>query len=105
MSIKPPLFSLGKVVATPGALQMLAEVGRHPLEFLGSHVTGDFGDICEEDRQANLAAIAHGGRVLSSYKVGRCAQEASWKLWIISEGRNAEGGAYQVTTLLLPEEY
>lgn len=105
MSSKPPLFSLGNVVATPGALQMLAEVGRHPLEFLATHITGDFGDIDEEDRQANLAAIAHGGRVLSSYRVGRNAQEASWKLWIISEGSNSEGGAYQVTTLLLPEEY
>jgi hypothetical protein len=105
MSSKPQLFSLGKVVATPGVLQMLAEVGRHPLEFLVSHVTGDFGDLCEEDKQANTAAIAYGGRVLSSYAVGRNAHESSWKVWIISEGRNADGSLYYATTLLLPEEY
>ena len=102
MSSKPQLFSLGQVVATPGVLRMLAEVGRHPIEFLVSHVTGDFGDLCEEDKQANTAAIAHGGRVLSSYRVG---PENSWKVWIISEGRNADGSQYYATTLLLPEEY
>jgi hypothetical protein len=105
MNSKPQLFALGNVVATPGVLRMLAEVGRHPLEFLVSHVTGDFGDLCEEDKQANTAAIAHGGRVLSSYRVGRNESETSWKVWIISEGRNADGSQYYATTLLLPEEY
>jgi hypothetical protein len=105
MNIKPPLFSLGQVVATPGALQMLHEAGLHPLEFISRHVAGNFGELCDDDKEANRSAIAHGGRVLSSYKVGRAEQEAGWKLWVISEGRNAKGEAYQYTTLLLPEEY
>lgn len=99
MSTSPPLFDLGRVVATPGALRVLAEVGRHPFEFLVRHVTGDPGDIDEEDMQANRAALLHGGRIVSSYRVGRNPQEADWKVWIITEaGRH-------VTTLLLPEEY
>ncbi len=83
---------------------MLAEVGRHPLEFLALHITGEFGDLCEEDKQANHTAIAHGERVLSSYKVGRNAQD-DWSVWIVSEGRNADGSAYQTSVILLPEEY
>lgn len=99
MSTQPSLFELGRVVATSGALRLLAEVGRHPFEFLARHVTGDPGDMNEEDKQANRAALLQGGRIVSSYKVGRTPSEATWKVWIITEaGRH-------VTTLLLPEEY
>lgn len=99
MTSAAPLFELGRVVATPGALRLLAEVGRHPFELLARHVTGDPGDIDGEDKQANEAAIRYGGRIVSSYMVGRTAQETGWKVWIITEaGRH-------VTTLLLPEEY
>lgn len=99
MNSKPPQFELGRIVATPGALRLLAEVGRHPIELLTRHVTGDPGDIDAEDRQANEAAMRHGSRIVSSYSVGRTPQEATWKVWVITEaGRH-------VTTLLLPEEY
>lgn len=99
MNTSPPLFELGRVVATPGALRLLAEVGRHPFELLARHVTGDPGDIDEEDRQTNRAAMQTGGRIVSSYRVGRAPEEADWKVWIVTEaGRHA-------TTLLLPEEY
>ena len=98
MSTQPLLFEVGRVVATSGALRLLAEVGRHPFELLASHVTGDPGDMNEEDKQANRAALLHGGRIVSSYQVGRSPQEAAWKVWIITEaGRH-------VTTLLLKEE-
>lgn len=97
MNTSPPLFELGRVVATPGALRLLAEVGRHPFELLARHVTGDPGDD-EEDRQINHVAGQTGGRIVSSYRVGRVPEEAGWKVVIITEaGRNA-------TTLLLPEE-
>jgi hypothetical protein len=36
-----PLFSLGQLVATPGALAALAKAGQTPLEFLARHVRGD----------------------------------------------------------------
>lgn len=99
MNTSPPQFELGRVVATPGALRLLAEVGRHPFELLSRHVTGDAGTLDEADKQANRAALLHGGRILSSYRVGRTPQEADWKVWIITEaGRH-------VTTILLPEEW
>ena len=38
-------FSLGKVVATPGALEALAATGQGAIEFLRRHVTGDGGEL------------------------------------------------------------
>jgi hypothetical protein len=33
-------LSLGKVVATPGALKLLTEVRAHPFDYLARHATG-----------------------------------------------------------------
>jgi hypothetical protein len=43
------LFSLGRVVATPGALAALEDAHQLPVIFLGRHVTGDWGDCGKED--------------------------------------------------------
>lgn len=48
-----PLFGLGQVVGTPGALRALEDAGQHPLGLLTRHVTGDWGDLCDEDRAEN----------------------------------------------------
>ena len=53
LSGKPPLFALGQVVATPGALAALEAAGQAPHEFLVRHVTGDWGDLVEEDVHEN----------------------------------------------------
>ena len=50
---KSPLFSLGQVVATPGALAALGKAAQQPLDFLARHVHGDWGDLCDEDRNEN----------------------------------------------------
>ena len=93
-------FELGKIVATPGALDALARAGQYPLEFLLRHVQGDWGDLDAEDKQMNEQACAHEDnpekrtRVFSAYvtKLGD-------RLWIITEHDRS------VTTLLLPDEY
>ncbi len=89
-----PRFSLGQVVATPGALEALASSSQTPEEFLKRHIQGNWGDVCEDDKQANEAALLHGERLLSSYRTSK-----SVKLWIITEADRS------ATTLLLPEEY
>jgi hypothetical protein len=38
---RKPLFDLGQLVATPGALAALEKSGQSPMEFLTRHVTGD----------------------------------------------------------------
>jgi hypothetical protein len=89
-----PLFSLGQLVATPGALAALEKAGQGPLDFLSRHVHGDWGDLCEEDRRENQFSLERGFRLLSSYRT-----LADSKLYVITEADRS------VTTILLPEEY
>jgi hypothetical protein len=46
---RKPLFDLGQLVATPGAPAALEKTGQNAMEFLSRHVTGDWGEIPEED--------------------------------------------------------
>jgi pilus assembly protein CpaF len=62
------LFDLGSLVATPGALAALAKSGQTPLDFLSRHITGDWGELCEEDRKENQLSVQRGFHILSSYK-------------------------------------
>ncbi len=48
---------LGRVLATPGALKLLMEVGEHPFDYLARHATGDWGDLCAHDRRQNEIAL------------------------------------------------
>lgn len=91
---KRPLFNLGQIVATPGALDTLARAEMDPLKLITRHVTGDWGDMVDEDKQANDEAVIHGDRVFSSYKL-----ESGGKIWVITEWDRS------CTTLLLPDDY
>jgi hypothetical protein len=87
-----PLFSLGQIVATPGALKSLEDAGQDPLDLLARHVSGDWGELPEEDRQENELSVEQGFRILSAY-----ALDTGERVWIITERDRS------VTTLLLPE--
>ena len=60
-----PKFSLGQILATPGALEALQESGQTPAFFLARHVKGDWGEVCDEDKQANDQAFVDGSRLLA----------------------------------------
>ena len=92
-------FSLGRIVATPGALQALHAAGQTADEFLSRHVVGDWGDLDPEDRQANDAAIVDGSRILSAYTTRK-----GERLWIITEAADDQGRRPS-SCLLLPSEY
>ena len=89
-----PLFALGQVVGTPGSLQALEEAGQDPGELLGRHVTGDWGDVPDEDKAENEFSVDRRLRILSAYKF-----ETGVEVWIITEADRS------ATTFLLPEEY
>jgi hypothetical protein len=93
-TLDPRLLNLGQTVATPGALAVLAESNQQPSEFLHRHLRGDWGNLCEEDKQTNQEALEQDLRILSAYRT-----TGGSKLWIITEADRS------VTTLLLPEEY
>jgi len=92
-------FTLGRLVATPGALEALAASGQTPDFFLEKHVACDWGDVCDDDKALNDQALIDGSRILSAYCTLRGV-----KLWIITEAVN-EGGERAATTILLPDEY
>lgn len=94
-----PLFPLGRVVATPGALEVLTQAGQSPAEFLTRHSKGDWGEVSAEDRQLNDEAVRDGSRILSAYRT-----KADVRIWIITEAADDQGHR-ESTTLLLPEEY
>lgn len=93
------LFSLGRIVATPGALHALHESGQSADEFLCRHVTGDWGDLDAEDKALNDAALIDGSRILSAYKTSK-----GERIWVITEAVNEVGLRY-MTTILKAEDY
>lgn len=94
-----PLFDLGRLVATPGALELLTNAQFHPARLLQRHQCGDWGDLCTPDKAANDQALISGGRLLSAYRV------ADIRLYVITEAVNDAAGQRDSTCILLPSEY
>ena len=92
----PPLprFAPGRIVATPGALQALANAGIPPETLLTRHLRGDWGELDGRDRRENERSLSLRLRLLSSYVVADGV-----RVWIITEADRS------ATTLLLPSEY
>ncbi|MBI2233673.1 MAG: type I restriction endonuclease subunit M [Micavibrio aeruginosavorus] len=96
-----PLFPLGQIVATPGAL----ETSRYPeqlFELLARHVRGDWGCVDPEDAATNDEAVTAGLRILSAYAIDPalpCAGFGENCVWIITDADRS------VTTILLPDDY
>jgi len=89
-----PLFPLGRLVATPGALALIRHAGEDLLPaLLERHRSGDWGEVPEEDARENEVSVRHGLRIISSYRV------AGERPWVITERDRS------ATTLLLPSEY
>jgi hypothetical protein len=99
------LFDIGDMGATPGAVAAFEEAygdKSRPamLALTLRHVTGDFGDLSENDRTANIEAIEQGERILSCYLLRELPGQACGEpVWIITEADRAS------TVILLPHEY
>jgi len=89
-----PLFTLGTVCATPGALETLRACNASFTDLVARHVTGDWGDLSEEDAARNLVALEQGSRLLSVYSL-----DEQNTIWVITEADRS------ATTLLLPQDY
>lgn len=94
MSLSAKTFTLGQVVATPGALHAFARGEEEYFPLLMRHARGDWGEVCREDAEANDQALAHGGRLFSAYRL-----RDRTKIWIITEADRSS------TCILLPDEY
>ena len=86
-------FTLGQVLATPGALQLLERADIEALSLLARHQCGDWGQVDPDDWNANEYALKRGWRLCSAYAAG-----TGWVLVMTEADRSA-------TTILLPDEY
>lgn len=88
-------FKLGTIVCTRGIAEYTKKdefrVGIE--KCLTRHATGDWGNICDEDKKTNEEGLKYGYRLMSVYNVYGTV------IWIITEADRS------VTTVLLPEEY
>jgi hypothetical protein len=89
-----PKFSIGQLVATPGALTAVEQSGDNMASYIHRHVQGDWGELCADDILENEFSLQNGLRLLSAYRL-----KDGTKIWIITEADRS------VTTVLLPEEY
>ena len=87
-------FQLGQIVATPGALEALADSGQDAAFFLDKHSSGDYGEVDAEDAAENELSLKEGFRILSAYRTLKGIE-----LWVITKADRSS------TTVFLPEEY
>ena len=87
-------FQLGRIVSTVGALKAFERTRERPLKYLERHYVQDWGDLDQEDKEANDRALKESTRILSAYHL-----TDGTKIWCITEGDRS------ATTFLLPEEY
>jgi hypothetical protein len=90
--VEPAKFQLGRIVATPNALNLIPN--DEILLALGRHSQCDWGDLGAKDKRANDRSVLEGARLLSRYETN-----AGIRFWIISEHDRS------ATTILLPMEY
>lgn len=88
---KPQLFDVGECRATKGVQEILDK--DQMFHLLDKHITGDFGDLCDEDKMTNIMAIRYGERILSRYELFGDV------FYVITEADRS------CTTILLASEY
>lgn len=85
-------LSLGRTVITTNAQNVLTDSDID--NALNRHQFGDWGELCEEDKQVNEDALKDGDRILSVY-----ISSGGKRFWVITEADRS------CTTVLMPEDY
>lgn len=89
------LANLGRVVVTPGAARVLEETETEVIALLARHAASDWGQVDQDDRDANNRALLSGlARTYSNYQLysGQC-------IWVVTEADRS------ATVMCLPDEY
>ena len=92
-------FPLGQIVGTPPPWKPSPKSGQTPDFFLDKHRSGDWGEVCDEDKRLNDQALVDGSRLLSAYRTLR-----GERILIITEAED-DNGKREASTILLPQEY
>ncbi len=89
-----PLFSLGDVVITPGALAAFVAAHTYITPYLAQHQQGTWGNLDPHDILANEHALQTGARLLRAYHL-----PDGTTVWVITEADRRS------TCVLLPDDY
>jgi hypothetical protein len=89
------LFTLGQLVATPGALAAIGVSGNDLSTYLVRHKSGDWGEIDTHDWRENQLSLEQGFRLMSVYRLSITGVT----IWVITEADRSS------TCILLSEEY
>ena len=88
----PSKFELGQICITANAATAVPP--NEVLPAVARHAAGDWGTLAEPDRQENERALGTRGRLLSTYEASN-----GQPFWVITDA------GWQVTTVILPEDY
>jgi hypothetical protein len=88
------MFPLGRLMVTPGALEVLDQANIAADSIFERHVLGDWGDMTDSDKKSNEIALQMGGRILSAYDL-----PGGTTVWVTTEPDRS------ATTLMLPDEH
>ena len=90
--LKKARFFMGRLLITPNAQCRLSP--GEIIDALRRHIGGDWGDVCQQDREANEFALVNDLRLFSVYHTSNAE-----KFWIITEADRS------ATTILMPGDY
>lgn len=91
-----PRFNLGRLVMTCGIANEIKNnqsYKKEILDCLTRYLSGDWGSLCDEDKEANELAIQNNDRILATYTTS-CG-----KIYIITEFNRS------YTTVMFANEY
>ncbi len=92
MSASNGRFPLGRLVVTPAAI---GAVSRDMLfQFIERHLSGDWGDVSENDARSNEYALRHELRIISIYLT-----PSGERIMVLTEADRS------ATTILMANEY
>lgn len=89
------LFTLGQVVITANCNNYIQQHLINPWDLISRHQNGDYGDLCQEDKNLNTQSLVPGneGRIFSAYIID------GTKFYVITEWDRS------YTTLMLDSDY
>lgn len=98
-------FQTGRLIATAGVANFINQTAWNHIwvdECLQRHKAGDWGDLEQEDKEMNEAALLDGSRIMIAY----ITDEGGTKIWILTESvQNVKTQERSHTTILFPHEY
>ncbi|RUS67431.1 hypothetical protein CUZ56_01376 [Saezia sanguinis] len=104
-------FKLGQLLLTNSVHDFVQKQRLNPTPYIQRYLNGDWGEMCDEDKQLNEQVLKNGGvakagRLFASYDLPKPLGDET-KIWIITNVADYDENDNPVitTTILFPSEY